>query len=1059
MHLAHRTKPAIVTTLSLSLLLSGLLGSISAPVSATTTALVSSKSIAMPPLSGSGYQQATLTAISCTSSTNCVAAGSYLDTSGNTDAFTLTYNGTAWSNPTEASLPGNAAAFASPLGISCAGSSCVTVGYYETTGIVAGSFSPFAVTSSGASETPLPTNGSLVAAATTLSSISCPSDGGCAAVGSNATSFYLSGSGPVASSQVAVETTESNYTFSAPTDAPLPANADVTGDSTLTSISCPSYSNCTAVGSYTDSSGYTQGLIETETSGSWRASEIPLPTDTTPNPSVLINAVSCVAIGECTAVGKYNGGTAFIATESGGIWSAVSAVLPPPDVSTGDPQATLNSVSCSGPGDCGAVGSYLDSSGIEVAMAMTQNSGSWSAAVGITLPAAAAAAPDSSSLTGVSCSASGSCTAVGDFLASSGVTQPMYLQSSFFSWAPAQSVTFPASAPATAPTGELNAVSCATASNCELDGYFYNASFSQLPLDVTLANGSMTQSSDAPLPSGASPSPSAEITAVSCPLVNYCVTSGNYDNIASQQLAMVDSYTPPPPPTITTITPASGPITGGSTVTITGTNFTAATAVDFGSTAANSYTVVSNTTITAVTPVTTTTGVTQVTVTTPSGTSATSTTTGYLYLAPATYTPVTPYRICDTRSTTTYNPSGLSGLNLSQCESKTLGPNATLTIQVAPTNPSGQTSGGVPSNATAVMLNVTVTSTTAASYLSVYPSGLARPLSSNLNWTQGVTTPNLVEVPIGTNGDINIYNNAGNTDVIVDVQGYVTTAPSSVTSATPGLYVPLTPYRICDTRANNPSSLSGLNLSQCESKTLGPNSSLTIAVSGTNPSGLTSGGVPSSVSAVVLNVTVTNTTAASYLTAYPAGVTQPVVSNLNWTAGETIPNRIVVPLSPNGDVTLYNNAGNTDVIVDVGGYYTSSSGSVTGATFVPMSPTRICDTRANNPSGLSGTYLTQCEGKTLTPTSTLGVTVTGGVVPTSATAVVLNVTVTNTTAASYLTAYPAGVTQPVVSDLNWTAGLTVPNLVVVKTGNNGVVNFYNNAGNVDIIVDEVGYYG
>jgi len=113
-----------------------------------------------------------------------------------------------------------------------------------------------------------------------------------------------------------------------------------------------------------------------------------------------------------------------------------------------------------------------------------------------------------------------------------------------------------------------------------------------------------------------------------------------------------------------------------------------------------------------------------------------------------------------------------------------------------------------------------------------------------------------------------------------------------------------------------------IDLTQCEGKTLGPNSSLTIAVAGTNPSGTTSGGVPDTASAAVLNVTVTNTTATSYLTAYPASLTSPpIVSDLNWTQGDTVPNLVVVNVSSTGQIALYNSVGSTDVIVDVLGYY------------------------------------------------------------------------------------------------------------------------------------------
>ena len=225
------------------------------------------------------------------------------------------------------------------------------------------------------------------------------------------------------------------------------------------------------------------------------------------------------------------------------------------------------------------------------------------------------------------------------------------------------------------------------------------------------------------------------------------------------------------PPTITSITPASGLLSGGSTITITGTNLTGATAVDFGTTPATSFSVVSNTEITAVVPATSTPGLTDVTITTPEGTSiANAPTAGYLYVTASAYTPLTPYRICDTRAN---NPSNLSGLDLTQCEGKTLGPNSSLTIQAAGTNPSGATSGGVPTNASAVVLNVTVTNTTATSYLTAYPAGLSSPpIVSDLNWTQGDTVPNLVVVNVSSSGQVAFYNSLGSTDLIVDVLGY-----------------------------------------------------------------------------------------------------------------------------------------------------------------------------------------------------------------------------------------------------------------------------------------------
>jgi hypothetical protein len=73
-------------------------------------------------------------------------------------------------------------------------------------------------------------------------------------------------------------------------------------------------------------------------------------------------------------------------------------------------------------------------------------------------------------------------------------------------------------------------------------------------------------------------------------------------------------------------------------------------------------------------------------------------------------------------------------------------------------------------------------------------------------------------------------------------------------------------------------------------------------------------------------------------------------------------------------------------------------------------------------------------------------------------AVVLNVTAVNATSATYLTVFPDGASQPVASDLNVNPGPAVPNLVVVRVGSNGVVDFFNAAGSTDVIADVVGYY-
>jgi Tol biopolymer transport system component len=336
--------------------------------------------------------------------------------------------------------------------------------------------------------------------------------------------------------------------------------------------------------------------------------------------------------------------------------------------------------------------------------------------------------------------------------------------------------------------------------------------------------------------------------------------------------------------------------------------------------------------------------------------------------------------------------------------------------------------GGVPAGAEAVVLNVTVTGTTASSYLSVWPKGQARPTVSSLNWQAGWTIPNAVTVKVGAEGKVSIFNNRGQADVIVDVVGYYLTGVGA------GL-TPLDPLRILDSR---PAPYQ-----------VGPYS--TPWQAGTTRDVQVTGvaGVPPDAVAVVLNVTVTGTTASSYLSVWPKGQARPTVSSLNWQAGWTIPNAVTVKVGAEGKISIFNNRGQTDVVADIVGYYKQT----TGATFHPLVPVRIQDSRP--PPEQVGPYSTPWQAGTTRDVQVTGV---GGVDP-AATGVLLNVTVTGTTASSYLSVWPKGQARPTVSSLNWQAGWTIPNAVTVKVGAGGKVSVFNNRGSTNVIADVAGWFG
>jgi hypothetical protein len=257
--------------------------------------------------------------------------------------------------------------------------------------------------------------------------------------------------------------------------------------------------------------------------------------------------------------------------------------------------------------------------------------------------------------------------------------------------------------------------------------------------------------------------------------------------------------------------------------------------------------------------------------------------------------------------------------------------------------------------------------------------------------------------------------------------GNVTVVAASTVGVPIGGFANLPPSRLLDTRVTGPK--------------LGAGQTRTLQVTGV-------GGVPTTgVAAVVLNVTVTETTSVGYLTVSPTGTARPTVSNLNWTAGRTIPNAVTVKNSTSGQIDLYQSGpGTAQVIVDVAGYYLAGTPTTAGA-YTPLTPARILDTRSTGGTLAAG------------ETRDLQVTGQGGVPATGVSAVVLNVTVTETTTGGYLTVFPSGTPKPLASNLNWSPGLTIPNQVIVQVGSNGKVGlFQSGSGTAQVIVDVAGYF-
>ena len=216
----------------------------------------------------------------------------------------------------------------------------------------------------------------------------------------------------------------------------------------------------------------------------------------------------------------------------------------------------------------------------------------------------------------------------------------------------------------------------------------------------------------------------------------------------------------------------------------------------------------------------------------------------------------------------------------------------------------------MPANASAAVLNVTAVGPAAAGYLTVFPQGAMRPTASNVDYAAGVVTANRVTVPLSSGaspGEISIYSSSS-ADVVVDVSGYYTAAGGTGSQFT----TEVSPVRVCDTRAGDPSQLTGTD-TQCDAKTIGANGTLTLAVAGL-------AGVPSGAKAVVVNVTAVSPSMPTYLTVYP-GPTRTTASDLTPVPGQVRANLTVATVNPNGTITVYNSSGSIDVVVDVLGWY------------------------------------------------------------------------------------------------------------------------------------------
>jgi Putative Ig domain len=255
----------------------------------------------------------------------------------------------------------------------------------------------------------------------------------------------------------------------------VPAGAAVgAGESaSLTSISCASPGWCTAGGSYANSAGGRQAMVESEADGTWEAPQpVALPAGATTaakNESATITSVSCAADDFCVAVGSYRGsgnGT-LIVNEAGGFWETGITLPSVSGETTGG--GVLDSISCASAGDCVAVGTSTTSKGLVEPTIATEELGAWSKPSLLTLPTGDQQTVATS--LSVSCPAVGDCVIAGTDYPAAGPQLPMIIAESNGRWQTAETLgPLPGALADPNQVVSLGAIDCAAVGQCTAVG-------------------------------------------------------------------------------------------------------------------------------------------------------------------------------------------------------------------------------------------------------------------------------------------------------------------------------------------------------------------------------------------------------------------------------------------------------------------------------------------------------------------------------------------------------------------------------------------------------------
>ena len=316
------------------------------------------------------------------------------------------------------------------------------------------------------------------------------------------------------------------------TEAPLPLNANAGNPyAYLPSVACESGSMCTAVGSYLTNTGYTDGWIVSGSALSWTGREAPLPPKAAPSrlwDQELLQSVACGSGSACTAVGKYRhkGGyySGLIVTGSWSTWTAIEAPLPANAATPSE--AEISSVTCGSGPTCTAVGQYTNAAGPKDGLIVSGAGAAWTA-IEAPVPANASARPGVT-LVSVACGSGSTCTAVGGYRHKGPYHEGLIVTGSGSTWT-ATEAPMPANAVSSRPDPELFSVACGSGPTCTIVGG-YNAAGVNNSAEGLIVTGSAStwRALETPAPPNGGSSPITQLYSVSCESDSTCTAVGNY---------------------------------------------------------------------------------------------------------------------------------------------------------------------------------------------------------------------------------------------------------------------------------------------------------------------------------------------------------------------------------------------------------------------------------------------------------------------------------------------------------------------------------------------------